>query len=137
MDIDLACMSYLGASMHGSLFSCLSKSRGYFTMTGRKLFCQDVLWQPPPYPCIVKIKWDAGLDKMNGRVGFEMIAVTVRGSNVLAARSTILQLVVEPIVTTKALAALYVSTIFSKEVSVRDGAKSSYGPGPIAKKKIW
>ncbi len=66
-----------------------------------------------------------------------MIAVTVRGSNVLAARSTILQLVVEPIVTTKALAALYVSTIFSKEVSVRDGAKSSYGPGPIAKKKIW
>jgi hypothetical protein len=47
-------------------------------------------------PWIIKINWNAGLDKSNGRVGLGMIAGDYKGF-VLAARSITLQHVMEPI----------------------------------------
>jgi hypothetical protein len=71
---------------------------------------QPILWQPPG---IIKINWNAGLNKVNGRVALQMIAYDCKGL-VVAAHCITLQHVMEPIAA-ETMAALY-ATIFSGEI---------------------
>jgi hypothetical protein len=85
--------------VHGGVFLHLSQvCRGAFTLIdefnktnnggGERppniTNIQNVLWQPPS-PGTIKINWDVGFDKANGRIGLGMIAYDYKGF-VLAAR---------------------------------------------------
>jgi ribonuclease HI len=70
------------------------------------------LWPVPP-PSMIKVNWEAIVDKKHGRIGIGIIAHDCKWQ-VLLARSTTQNFVVEPIVA-EALAALH-TVIFCKEM---------------------
>jgi hypothetical protein len=73
---------------------------------------EGIYWQPP-LSGTIKINWDAGLDKANGKVGLGMIARDFKGL-VLGARSLTIACIADP-TTDEAIAALY-ATNFCKEL---------------------